>query len=47
MCIVLGATFAYEIYKTSLIPQLVPPFYFMAGLLMFVGIVILVAKFQD
>ncbi|HVB12470.1 MAG TPA: hypothetical protein VNE86_05005 [Nitrososphaerales archaeon] len=47
LCIVLGGTFAYFIYQTSLIPQLVAPFYFMAGLLIFVGVVILIAKFQD
>ena len=47
MCIALGGVFAYYISQTSLIPQLVPEFYFMAGLLIFVGFVVLIAKFED
>jgi hypothetical protein len=47
MTIALGGVFAYYISQTSLIPQLVPEFYFMAGLLIFVGFVILIAKFED
>ncbi|MDG6997778.1 MAG: hypothetical protein JRN15_01540 [Nitrososphaerota archaeon] len=46
LCIVLGGTFAYFIYQTTLIPQLVPIFYFMAGLLIFVGVVVLIAKYE-
>lgn len=47
MTIVLGGVFAYYISQTTLIPQLVPEFYFMAALLIFVGIVVLIAKFED
>ena len=46
LCIVLGGTFAYFIYQTTLIPQLAPIFYFMAGLLIFVGVVVLIAKYE-
>jgi hypothetical protein len=46
-CIALGGVFAYYISQTTLIPQLVPEFYFMAGLLIFVGIVVLIARFED
>jgi hypothetical protein len=45
LCIISGGVFAYEIAQTTLIPQLVPIFYFMAALLIFVGLVVLVAKF--
>jgi len=45
-CIILGVTFAYYIYQTSLIPQLVPIFYFLAALLIFVGLVVLIAKYD-
>lgn len=47
MTIVLGGVFAYYISQTTLIPQLVPEFYFMAALLIFVGIVVLISKFED
>ena len=47
MSIVLGGVFAFYISQTTLIPQLVPEFYFMAALLIFVGIVVLIAKFED
>jgi zinc transporter ZupT len=45
VCIIIGGVFAYFIYQTQLIPQLVPIFYFMAGLLVFVGAVIVIARF--
>ena len=47
MTIVLACVFAYYISQTTLIPQLVPEFYFMAALLIFVGIVVLISKFED
>ena len=47
MTIVLGGVFAYYISQTTLIPQLVPEFYFMAALLIFVGIVVLISKLED
>jgi hypothetical protein len=46
ICVLLGVVFAADIYQTTLIPQLVPFFYFMAGLLIFVGIVVIIAKFD-
>jgi hypothetical protein len=46
ICIALGGVFAYYISQTSLIPQLVPIFYFMAALLIFVGLTVLIAKFD-
>ncbi len=46
LCVIVGGTFAYFISQTQLIPQLVPIFYFMAALLIFVGIVVLVAKYE-
>lgn len=45
--IVMGGVFAYYVSETSLIPQLIPEFYFMAGLLIFTGLVVLIAKFED
>ena len=45
VCIVLGGVFAYYISQTVLIPQLVPVFYFMAGLLIFVGVTVLIARY--
>jgi hypothetical protein len=45
-CIIMGGLFAYFIYQTSLIPQLVPIFYFLAALLIFVGFVVLIAKYD-
>ena len=46
ICVLLGAVFAADIYETTLIPQLVPIFYFMAALMIFVGLVVLVARFD-
>jgi hypothetical protein len=46
VCILLGGVFAYDIYQTTLIPQLVPMFYFMAALMIFVGAVVLIARFD-
>ncbi len=46
ICILLGGAFAYDISQTVLIPQLVPIFYFMAALMIFVGFVVLVARFD-
>jgi zinc transporter ZupT len=46
ICIVLGGVFAYYISQTSLIPQLVPIFYFMAALMIFVGLTVLISKFD-
>ncbi len=46
VCIIVGGVFVYFIYQTQLIPQLVPIFYFMAGLLVFVGVVILISRFE-
>lgn len=46
MCIILGGTFAYFISQSILIPQLVPIFYFIAALLIFVGFVVLIARFE-
>ena len=46
VCIMLGGVFAYDIYQTTLIPQLVPIFYFMAALMIFVGAVVLIARFD-
>jgi len=46
-CIVMGGTFAYFISQTTgLIPQMVPIFYFLAVLLIFVGLVVLIARFD-
>ena len=47
MTIVLGGVFAYYISQTTLIPQLVPEYYFMADLLILVGIVVQISKFED
>lgn len=44
VCIILGSGFAYFIYQTQLIPQLVPIFYFMAAILIFAGVVVLIAR---
>ncbi len=46
MCIILGGAFAYFISQSILIPQLVPIFYFIAALLIFVGFVVLIARFE-
>lgn len=46
ICILLGGVFAYDISQTVLIPQLVPIFYFMAALMIFVGFVVLIARFD-
>ncbi|MDA4129304.1 MAG: hypothetical protein OK457_00900 [Thaumarchaeota archaeon] len=46
ICILLGGVFAYYISQTSLIPQLIPIFYFMAGLMIFVGAVVMIARFE-
>ena len=46
VCILLGGVFAYDIYQTTLIPQLVPIFYFMAALMIFVGAVVLISRFD-
>ncbi|HXQ93118.1 MAG TPA: hypothetical protein VN739_08940 [Nitrososphaerales archaeon] len=46
ICIMLGGVFAYDIYQTTLIPQLVPIFYFMAALMIFVGAVVLISRFD-
>ena len=45
-CIILGGSFAYFIYQTTLIPQLVPIFYFLAALMIFVGFIVLIAKYD-
>jgi cytochrome c-type biogenesis protein CcmH/NrfG len=47
VCILLGVVFAVDIYQTVLIPQLVPIFYLMAALMIFTGLVVLIAKFDD
>jgi hypothetical protein len=44
--VLLGVVFTADIYETVLIPQLVPFFYFMAALMIFVGLVVLIAKFE-
>jgi hypothetical protein len=46
VCIVIGGVFAYFISQTALIPQLVPIFYFMAALLIFAGVAVLIARFE-
>ena len=46
VCILLGIVFAAYIDQTPLIPQLVPIFYFMAGLMIFVGVVVMISKFD-
>jgi hypothetical protein len=46
ICIVIGGVFVYFITQTTLIPQLYPIFYFMAALLIFAGIVVLIARFE-
>ncbi len=46
LCIIFGGLFAYFISQTVLIPQLVPILYFLAGLLIFVGATVLIAKFE-
>ena len=46
LCIILGGVFAYFISTTTLIPQLVPIFYFMAGLMIFVGAAVLIARYE-
>jgi hypothetical protein len=46
VCIVIGGVFAYFITQTALIPQLYPIFYFMAALLIFAGIVVVIARFE-
>lgn len=46
VCIVIGGVFVYFISQTALIPQLYPIFYFMAALLIFAGVVILIARFE-
>ncbi|MCL5068245.1 MAG: hypothetical protein M1368_07825 [Thaumarchaeota archaeon] len=40
------AVFVYFISQTTLIPQLIPIFYFMAGLLIFAGATMLIAKYE-
>ena len=44
VCVIVGAVFAYFISQTTLIPQLVPIFYFMAATLIFAGVVVLIAR---
>ena len=44
VCIIVGAVFAYFISQTTLIPQLVPIFYFMSATLIFAGVVVLIAR---
>lgn len=46
VCILLGGVFVYDISQTVLIPQLVPIFYFMAALMIFVGFIVLIARFD-
>jgi hypothetical protein len=46
VCLVIGGVFAYYVSQAGLIPQLVPVFYFMAALLIFVGVTILIARFD-
>ena len=46
LCVILGGSFAYFISQTALIPQLVPILYFLSALMIFVGAVVLIAKFE-
>ncbi|MDH2901886.1 MAG: hypothetical protein PXY39_13035 [archaeon] len=46
VCIIVGALFFYFAIQAALIPQLVPIFYFMGALLIFVGGVILIVRFE-
>ncbi|MHB1909502.1 MAG: hypothetical protein ACYCQJ_11640 [Nitrososphaerales archaeon] len=46
LCIILGGLFIYFTSQSNLIPQLVPIFYFIAALLIFVGIVVLIVRFD-
>jgi hypothetical protein len=46
VCILLGIVFAFYISQTTLIPQLVAIFYFMAGLMIFVGAIVMIARFD-
>jgi hypothetical protein len=46
ICVIIGGLFFYFAYEAALIPELVPIFYFMGGLLIFVGAVILIVRFE-
>jgi hypothetical protein len=46
VCILLGVVFTVDIYETVLIPQLIPIFYFMAALLIFTGVIVLISRFD-
>jgi len=46
VCILLGVVFTVDISQTVLIPQLVPIFYFMAALLIFTGVIVLIARYD-
>jgi hypothetical protein len=46
VCILLGGVFTYDISQTVLIPQLVPFFYFMAALMIFTGVVVVISRFD-
>jgi len=46
LCIIMGGLLVYFVSETTLIPQLVPIFYFLAALLIFVGFVVLIAKYD-
>jgi hypothetical protein len=46
VCIIVGGLFFYFAVQAALIPQLVPIFYFIGGLLIFVGGVVLIVRFE-
>jgi preprotein translocase subunit SecY len=46
ICVIVGGLFFYFAIQAVLIPQLVPIFYFMGGLLVFVGGVVLIVRFE-
>jgi hypothetical protein len=46
VCIIIGGLFVYYLVGATVIPQLVPIFYFMGGLLIFVGAVFLILRFE-
>lgn len=46
VCVIIGALFVYYVYSATLIPQLIPIFYFMGGLLIFVGATFLILRFE-
>jgi hypothetical protein len=46
ICIIIGGLFVYFVAGATLIPELVPIFYFMGGLLIFVGAAFLILRFE-